>query len=105
MNLKHAYYDGRAIGSVAALARALGVFERRLRHTAKRADQLYEGPIVVCKPGRNPRIVYSASPQLRDIQQRILDRILKRVRYPDYLMGGLSGRSYIDNARRHTRSR
>jgi hypothetical protein len=100
MNLNRTCYDGRPIGSVPALSRALGVLERRLRRTAKRADRLYDGPIVIRRLGRGPRTVYSALPQLRDIQQRILDRILKRVRYPTYLLGGLSGRSYIDNARK-----
>jgi hypothetical protein len=102
MSLNSPFYEGRPIASVGALARALGVEASRLRRTAARTDRLYEGPIVIRRPGRNPRSVFSASPRLRDIQQRILDRILRRVRYPAYLMGGLEGRSYIENARRHS---
>jgi hypothetical protein len=102
MSLKRPFYEGRPIGSIGALARALGVEASRLRRTVARADRLYEGPIVIRRAGRKPRTVFSASPRLRDIQQRILDRILRSVRYPAYLMGGLEGRSYIENARRHT---
>jgi hypothetical protein len=102
MTLKRPFYRGRLIGSVDALARALGVEPSRLRRLGSRADRLYEGPITVRKPGRKPRTVFSASPALRDVHQRILDRILKRVTYPTYLMGGLEGRSYIDNAHGHS---
>jgi hypothetical protein len=105
MSLNRPFYECRPIGSVAALARAVGVPEGRLRALAKKADRLYRGPIVIQRPGRNPRSVYSAAPRLRDIQQRILDRVLRRVRLPDYLMGGVKTRSYIDNARKHTHSR
>jgi Reverse transcriptase (RNA-dependent DNA polymerase) len=105
MSLNRPFYEGRPIGSIGALARALGVDASRLRRTAARSDRLYDGPIVITRPGRNPRTVFSASPKLRDIQQRILDRVLRRVHFPGYLMGGLEGRSYIDNARRHSGTR
>lgn len=102
MSLNRPFYDGRPIGSIGALARSLGVDAVRLRRTAARADRLYEGPMFIRRPGRSPRAVFSAAPELRDLQQRILDRILRHVRFPPYLMGGLEGRSYIENARRHS---
>lgn len=91
MSLNRPFYEGRPIGSIGALARALGVDGSRLRRTATRADRLYEGPIIITRPGRNPRTVFSASPKLRDIQQRILDRVLRRVHFPGYLMGHPAG--------------
>lgn len=94
-------YSGRPIGSLAALARALGVDEGRLVSVARRADRLYRGPIVVNKPGKKPRETYTPSPPLLDLQNRILDRILRRIRYPAYLKGGLPGRNYIQNAQHH----
>lgn len=94
-------YSGKPIGSTAALARALGVDHARLARVARRADKLYRGPIIVKKPGKAQRETYAPSASLLDLQSRILDRILRRVRYPSYLMGGLTGRSYIQNARRH----
>ena len=94
-------FDGRPIGSVEALSRALGVPLGRLTRVICCVDRLYLRRIWIRKPGRKPRPVFPASPELRDIQQRILDRVLKRVRPPPYLMGGIVGRSYVGNARRH----
>jgi len=94
-------YNVRPIGSIAALARALGVGEAHLLRVARRADQLYRGPIVVRKRGKKPRDTFAPSASLLDLQNRILDRILKRARYPAYLMGGLPGRNYIQNAQQH----
>ena len=101
MNLSRPSFDGRPIGSMDALCRALGVPSDRLTRVLRSADRLYLRRIWIRKPGRKPRPVFPASPELRDIQQRVLDRILKRVTPPPYLMGGIQGRSYIGNARRH----
>jgi hypothetical protein len=54
--------------------------------------------------GRKDREVYAALPDLRDLQQRILDRIIKHATFPDYLYGGIRGRSYISNAQYHANS-
>jgi hypothetical protein len=62
---------------------------------------LYRGPIKVSRPGRRPRETYSPHGPLLDLQRRVLDRILRNVVYPSYLMGGLPSRSYVQNAQRH----
>lgn len=105
MNLKRPFYKGRPIGSVGALSRALGVPETTLASVALAVDTLYRGPIVVRKAGRKPRETYDALPALKKLQKRILDRILRQVRFPDYLLGGIKGCSYISNAARHSRSK
>ena len=47
------------------------------------------------------RICYDAKPPLKAMQARIKCLILKRVTYPSYLMGGLSERDYVRNAKVH----
>ncbi len=105
MTLKRPYFDDRPIGSVRALALALGVPEPTLLSVARTADTRYRGPIIVRKPGRKPRETYDALPSLKNIQKRILDRIVRRISLPDYLLGGVKGRSYVDNAAIHARSK
>lgn len=105
MSLKRPCFDGRPVGSIEALARALGIPLDTLATVALTADKRYRGPIVVRKAGRKPRETFDALPSLRKVQQRILDRILRRAALPSYLLGGVKGRSYIDNAARHAGSR
>jgi hypothetical protein len=102
MNPKQPSFDGRPIGSVASLAAALGVPIERLRRFSGENRRFYCGPIMLKRTGKKDRIVWAAIPELRDLQQRVLDRILKRGHFPDYLQGGLTGRGYQGNARRHT---
>jgi hypothetical protein len=104
MNLKPPSYSGRPIASIESLALALGVPTERLLRVYLRANRRYRGPVLVKKRGRKDRVAWAALPDLRAIQQRILDRIIKRAHFPDYLYGGLAGRSYIGNARFHAGS-
>jgi Reverse transcriptase (RNA-dependent DNA polymerase) len=105
MNLKPPSFDGRPIASIASLALALGIPTERLLRVSSQTTKRYRGPILVKKPGRKERVTWAALPDLRGIQQRVLDRIIKRAWFPSYLHGGLAGRSYIGNARFHARSK
>lgn len=105
MSLKRPSFDGRPIGSIGALARALDIPQDTLATIALTANKRYRGPIVIRKPGRKPRPTFDAHPALKKVQKRILDRILRRAKLPNYLLGGIKGCSYIDNAARHARSR
>jgi hypothetical protein len=105
MSLNRPSFDARPMGSIEALAKALAVDAGKLVRTAAGADRLYRGPIFIRKAGRKPRPVFAALPMLRDIQQRILDRILRRADLPSYLMGGIPGRSYVGNANFHARAK
>ena len=51
------------------------------------------------------RICFDAKPRLKNIQDRILRRLLGRVDYPGYLFGGLKGRDYSLNAKFHAGAR
>lgn len=100
----HPFYRNQPIGSVAALSRALGVELPSLRKLADRADSHYRGPIPICKKGKI-RDTYDAKPELKKLHGRILRRILEKVTFPDYLMGGIADpegkRGYVRNARHH----
>jgi hypothetical protein len=72
------------------------------------ADDLYREVRQLKKDG-SPRICYDAKHPLKGMQGRILCMILKHVKYPTYLMGGLADREnprdYVRNAQAHARAR
>lgn len=47
------------------------------------------------------RRIEPSKSELKDIHNKILDRILKKIDLPDYIMGGREGVSNLDNARAH----
>lgn len=72
------------------------------------ADDLYREVRQVKKDG-SYRICYDARPPLKGMQARIQCLILKKVKYPSYLMGGLADREnprdYVRNAKIHAGAR
>jgi hypothetical protein len=105
MNPKQPSFDGRPIGAVTSLAAALGVSIERLHRFSGDNRRFYRGPILLKRPRKKDRVVWAAIPELRDLHQRILDRIIKRAHFPEYLQGGLTGRGYQENAGRHTNAK
>lgn len=108
MKISAPSYSRRPIGNVAALARALNVDAGHLADVAARADSLYRLAKVIRKPDGRERRVYQALDPLKGVQTRILQSLLKRVDYPDYLMGGIADpagiRGYARSAQRHAGS-
>ena len=68
-----------------------------------RAD--YREKVEGTKSDGGPRLCFDAKPQLKNIQDRILCHLLRRVDYPGYLFGGLKGRDYSANAKFHAGAR
>ncbi|WP_122271390.1 reverse transcriptase family protein [Pseudomonas savastanoi] len=99
-------YPHRSIHSVKALARALGEPPERLLALAQRSSHLYRYVPQTKKDGVTPRHTYDAHEPLKAIQRKIVDRILSKVTYPEYLHGGIRDtklpRSIYSNARVHT---
>lgn len=93
------------IRDISSLALALSVPEDLLLKTASRADGLYRKAKPIVKPDGSIRQPFDALPPLKSIQRRIKDRILKRVLFPEYLTGSLSGRDYRTNAALHVGSK
>lgn len=98
-------YSGHPIGSLDALARALDVSLAELRRLASGAEGMYLGPINQKKKDGKIRPTYDAKPALKKLHEYINQRILNKVVYPPYLMGGLRDplkiRGYVRNAQLH----
>lgn len=76
--------------------------EELLINVAAQADSLYRKAKQMVKPDGSLRQPFDALPPLKPIHRRIKDRILKRVEFPEYLTGSLSGRDYRTNAALHS---
>jgi len=95
-------YDLKPICDIPALSLSLGMPEQLLINVAAQADSLYRKTKPIKKPDGSIRQPFDALPPLKSIQRRIKDRILKRVEFPEYLTGSLSGRDYRTNAAMHS---
>lgn len=94
-------YDLKPICDISALSLSLGLPEKLLINVARQTDNLYRKAKPIIKPDGSIRQPFDALAPLKLIQRRIKDRILKRVKFPEYLTGSLSGRSYRSNAAMH----
>ena len=105
---EHPIYPHRRIGSRATLARMLQCSVSDLEATASAADGLYN-EIKTRKKDGSIRLCYDAKPLLKGMQARIKCLILRHVKYPSYLMGGLLDpelpRDFVRNASAHTGAR
>ncbi|MEC6341521.1 reverse transcriptase family protein [Pseudomonas aeruginosa] len=101
-------YPFKPIHSLKALSLALGESVELLQSLAKRSSNLYRHVPQTKKDG-SVRDTYDAYEPLKAIQRKIVDRFLVRVRYPDYLHGGIKDpnapRSIYSNARIHGKAK
>lgn len=102
LSLNKPLYRSKPIRSISALSRALGVDLVVLQEQAKISSEQYRP--VKSKSG-STREIFDAVKLLKGIHQRIKDRILDYVDYPDYLQGSLKGRDYVTNAKLHTKKK
>ena len=106
--IEHPVYFFPPIGSRTALARMLRCSLAELSQVEESADGRYR-TIERPKKDGSTRICYDAKPPLKFMQARILCMILKKVKYPTYLMGGLADpedpRDYVRNANVHRGAR
>ena len=101
-------YPCNPIHSLKALSLALGEPIELLQSLVKRSSNLYRHVPQTKKDG-SVRDTYDAYEPLKAIQRKIVDRFLVRVRYPDYLHGGIKDpnvrRSIYSNARIHGKAK
>lgn len=101
-------YPHKSIGSLRALASHLGMSEQQLRWAVENA-----GPsayfIRKHEPSRDRRlpdkVTYEARDWLKSLQERLLDRLFREVRYPPYVVGGVPGRDLRAAVERHLHAR
>lgn len=98
------YYDGSSIATVKSLAQLLEINESQLKKYAENTEDFY-AYFSICKENKPDRDVVEAKPALKNIQRLINSRIMSRVKYPSYLMGGIKDeenkRDYLNNSKLH----
>lgn len=97
-------YNLRAIGSAEALSRMLQLPVPRIRYLAQNASDFYRVARIKTKANGDKRITYDAYRSLKDVHKTLKVRLFQNVSYPDYIQGAISGRSYIGNVKKHTKS-
>jgi Reverse transcriptase (RNA-dependent DNA polymerase) len=105
-NPRTPFYPYPPIGSRVALARMLKCSSvDDLSKIERNAENLYRIAKRVKKSDGTVRLCYDANPPLKSIHARIQCLILKKVKFPSYLMGGISDpacpRDYVRNAELH----
>ncbi len=101
LHLIKPHYPCEPIGTIAKLAKALGKEESLLRELANNANGMYR-EVLIKKANKTPRLTFDAQGQLKAVHESIKNRILSRVRFPEYLHGSLKGCDYFTNASLHT---
>ena len=94
-------YNQTQIGSVKVLAKALSLTETELNYLIENADKYYKTAKKVPKSDGTTRLTFKVVYPLKKVLIRIRNRIIKNVRFPDYILAGRQGKSYLDNAMEH----
>lgn len=79
-----------SIANTSSLASLLSISEIELFHISENIHTLYKQGKVLTKKSGEPRLTHDAKPTLKKIHEHIKNRILKKVDYPYYMLGGIS---------------
>jgi RNA-directed DNA polymerase len=96
--------DERLMLSLNRLAWTLGIRRITLEELATAAASHYH-PFLLKRPGKKPRQIDNPDPQLKSVQGTINRMLLKDFPFPEYVHGGIKGRSPYTNAREHLNKR
>lgn len=88
--------------SIADLASILQVSPKEIGNVIARLDNFYRKKSEP-KPDGGVRTFYIPQGRLRKIQDQIKNRILSGARFPNYLHGGIKGKSVHTNVKSHSR--
>ncbi|NQZ92823.1 MAG: RNA-directed DNA polymerase [Moritella sp.] len=98
-------YTLSPIGSINALARLLQLPLNRVQYLAKNSSDLYRIARIEQKKSGGKRVTYDAYKELKSVHRKLQHQIFKKVIYPQFMQGSISGRSYITNVKLHTKSK
>lgn len=101
MALKHGFCN--SFVSLRALTRQLGTNNEEFLRLAREAQELYR--LKLHRSGSKVRELFIPSDELKHLQQRIDQRLLRAYLWPDHLHGGAKGKSHVTNARVHAGAR
>lgn len=97
-------YPYKPIQTVDSLCLALGIKETKLRSIARQAERMYIGPKPKSKKNGGIRYVFDTRAPLKPLLKKINQIFFRRVNYPNYLTGSLSGRDFVSNVEIHVGS-
>jgi hypothetical protein len=106
--LKKPCYKQAPIRTLSTLAETLCLTPAQLAKLCANADRMY-----ILKPqlkdDGTTRVTWDAKPQLKEVQEKIKNKLLRAVEYPRYLQGGIKDaeapRDYVRNAAFHAGAR
>ena len=103
---KRAFSKLPSIARVEALASILSITPTELIELSESVDSLWKPGKMLTKKNGDPRPTSDAKKPLKLVHDRIKNRLLKQVKYPYYLLGGISDkmtpRDYKKHAAIHT---
>lgn len=94
-------YNQVQIGSVRVLAKALSLTETELVSLVENSDNFYKVAKRIPKEDGTERLTYKVIHPLEQVLIRIRNRIIKNTTFPDYILAGRQGKSYLNNAEMH----
>lgn len=104
--MKTPRYKNKPIGSIETLAWTLNISKDVLIETANKAKDYYSPNDLIIKPNGKTRQTFTVLEPLHTIQDNILEKLISKVEFPEYLQGSIkddsSPRDYINDARLHS---
>lgn len=91
------------ISKPSSLAALLSCSEEELRDIAERVDKLHKNGAMQWKKDGTQRPTHDAQPELKEIHEKIKNRLLRNVRFPRYLLGGIADPDYPRTPEAHAR--
>jgi len=79
-----------SISNTSSLASILSISEDELNYFIEHIDEYYKSGKLLKKKNGDPRLTHDAKPALKHVHERIKNRILKKLDYPYYMLGGIS---------------
>lgn len=79
-----------SISNTSSLASILSISEDELHYFTEHIDEFYKSGKLLKKKNGDPRPTHDAKPVLKQVHERIKNRILKKLDYPYYMLGGIS---------------
>lgn len=103
--MKQLSYKNKPIGSLTSLARTLNISTRNLVELSENIETFYFPNKPTIKSNGKTRQTYTVNEPLHNVQDKILEKIISGVDFPEYLQGSIkdpeSPRDYVRDAELH----
>jgi hypothetical protein len=92
-------YPHSPIGSIEALSKVFGLTKDELVALTRKSNEYFFIAKRVEKEDKSIRLTYDVKPELKRVHEKICCSLLKKVKCPDYIQGGVKGKDYLSNCR------